>query len=217
MAEAWLARRTLVLASGNAGKLRELGAMLRPLRWSVRPQSEWAMEEAVENGLSFIENALIKARHAARLTGLPALGDDSGLVVDALDGGPGIYSSRFAGEGADDASNNRKLLEALVGVGESRRGAHFYCTMALLRHAGDPAPLVATGRWDGCILEAPAGSEAAAGLLFVPGHRHEQCCYQRQLEGNEKGRCHVDGDQLLLGTLGELVPRDVVAPRDLVE
>jgi XTP/dITP diphosphohydrolase len=170
MAEAWLAQSTLVLASGNAGKLRELGAMLRPLRWSVRPQSEWAIEEAVENGLSFIENALIKARHAARLTGLPALGDDSGLVVDALDGGPGIFSSRFAGEGADDASNNRKLLEALAGVGESRRGAHFYCAMALLRHAGDPAPLVASGKWDGRILEAPAGSDGFGydPLFWVP-------------------------------------------------
>ena len=194
MAEAWLARRTLVLASGNAGKLRELGAMLRPLRWSVRPQSEWAMEEAVENGLSFIENALIKARHAARLTGLPALGDDSGLVVDALDGGPGIYSSRFAGEGADDASNNRLLLEALAGVGESRRGAHFYCAMALLRHAGDPAPLVATGKWDGRILEAPAGSDGFGydPLFWLPGLG----CTAAQLPADVKNRLSHRGQAL---------------------
>jgi XTP/dITP diphosphohydrolase len=194
MAEAWLARHTLVLASGNAGKLRELGAMLRPLRWSVRPQSEWAMEEAVENGLSFIENALIKARHAARLTGLPALGDDSGLVVDALDGGPGIYSSRFAGEGADDASNNRLLLEALEGIGESRRGAHFYCAMALLRHAGDPAPLVATGKWDGRILEAPAGSDGFGydPLFWLPGLG----CTAAQLPADVKNRLSHRGQAL---------------------
>jgi len=152
------AAHTLVLASGNAGKLRELTAMLEPLGWRVRPQSDWNVPEAVEDGASFIENALIKARHAARLTGLPALGDDSGLVVDVLDGAPGIYSARYAGPGADDGSNNRKLIEALAGVPQERRTAHFYCAMAMVRHAADPAPLVAIGRWDGRILEAPAGS-----------------------------------------------------------
>lgn len=164
-------RRKLVLASGNAGKLRELGALLAPLRWSVRPQSDWALEEAVEDGLTFIENALIKARHAARLTGLPALGDDSGLVVDALGGAPGIYSSRYAGEGAGDAANIRKLLQALADVGKAERGAHFYCAMAFMRHAGDPAPVLATGQWDGCILEAPAGSDGFGydPLFQVPG------------------------------------------------
>jgi XTP/dITP diphosphohydrolase len=186
MAEAGPVRRTLVLASGNAGKLRELGAMLRPLRWSVRPQSDWALEEAVETGLSFIENALIKARHAARLTGLPALGDDSGLVVDALDGEPGIYSSRYAGASADDASNNCKLLDALAGVGASGRGAHFYCAMALMRHAGDPAPLLATGQWDGRILEAPAGSDGFGydPLFWVPG----EGCSAAQLPAGLKNR-----------------------------
>ena len=126
MAEVNRTGRKLVLASGNAGKLRELSAMLQPLGWVVNPQSEWAVEEAVEDGLSFIENALIKARHAARLTGLPALGDDSGLVVDALGGRPGIHSSRYAGVAADDDANNRKLLAALAGVPEEGRAAHFY-------------------------------------------------------------------------------------------
>ena len=152
------AGHVVVLASGNAGKLRELTAMLEPLGWRVRPQKEWAVPEAVEDGLSFIENALIKARHAARHTGLPALGDDSGLVVDALDGAPGIYSARYAGPDADDAANNRKLLAALEGVPHARRTAHFYCAIAMVRHATDPAPLVAIGRWDGRILDAPAGS-----------------------------------------------------------
>ena len=148
---------TLVLASGNTGKLRELAALLEPLDWTVRPQSDWQLEEAVEDGLSFIENALIKARHAARATGMPALGDDSGLVVDALHGAPGIFSARYAGAGAGDAANNRKLLDALSGVPEADRGAHFYCTMAFLRDADDPAPLLATGRWDGRIVVEPSG------------------------------------------------------------
>jgi XTP/dITP diphosphohydrolase len=152
------AGHTVVLASGNAGKLRELTAMLEPLGWQVRPQSAWGVPEAVEDGLSFIENALIKARHAAHHTGLPALGDDSGLVVDALDGAPGIYSARYAGPGAGDAANNRKLLEALDGVSAGQRTAHFYCAIAMVRHAADPAPLVAIGRWDGRILDAPTGS-----------------------------------------------------------
>ena len=159
------AGHTVVLASGNAGKLRELTAMLEPLGWRVRPQSEWDVPEAVEDGLSFIENALIKARHAARHIGLPALGDDSGLVVDALDGAPGIYSARYAGAAADDAANNRKLLDALDGVPDDRRTAHFYCAIAMVRHAADPAPLVAIGRWDGRILHAPTG---AGGFGYDP-------------------------------------------------
>jgi XTP/dITP diphosphohydrolase len=194
MTEVTQAGRTLVLASGNAGKLRELGAMLSPLGWSVRPQSDWALQEAVEDGLSFIENALIKARHAARLTGLAALGDDSGLVVDALGGAPGIHSARYAGDDADDAANIRKLLQALAGVGQAERGAHFYCAMALMRHAGDPAPLLATGKWDGHILEAPAGSEGFGydPLFGVPG----EGCSAAQLPAEKKNRLSHRGQAL---------------------
>ena len=184
----------LVLASGNAGKLREIGAMLEPLGWTVRPQSDFGLEEAVEDGLTFIENALIKARHAARATGLPALGDDSGLVVDALHGAPGIYSSRYAGPGADDASNIRKLLVDLEGVAKSRRVAHFYCTMAFMRHARDPAPLLATGRWDGRILQAPAG-EGGFGydpVFFVPGEN----CSAAELPPARKNRLSHRGQAL---------------------
>lgn len=148
--------RSLVLASGNPGKLRELTAMLEPMGWKVRPQSEWDFPEAVEDGLSFVENALIKARHAARLTGLPSLADDSGLVVDALGGAPGIYSARYAGEGGDDANCN-KLLAALQEVPDADRGAHFYCAMALVHHGEDPAPLIAIGRWDGFITREACG------------------------------------------------------------
>jgi len=174
MPEAENSHHELVLASGNAGKLKELSSMLRSLHWKVRPQSDWAMEEAVEDGLSFIENALIKARHAARFTGLPALGDDSGLVVDALHGRPGIYSARYAGENADDIANNARLLQSLRGVPIPERTAHFYCAMALVRHAEDPAPLIATGKWSGCILDQARG-EGGFGydpLFWVPD---QQC------------------------------------------
>lgn len=150
--------RTLVLASGNPGKLRELRAMLHSLGWNVRSQDEWGIGDAVEDGLTFIENALIKARHAAQHTGLPSLGDDSGLVVDALGGAPGIHSSRYAGEPSDAAANNHKLLNAMRHVPLGPRTAHFYCALALVRHAGDPAPLIATGCWHGSIIEKPRGS-----------------------------------------------------------
>jgi XTP/dITP diphosphohydrolase len=187
-------RNSLVLASGNAGKLRELRAMLEPLGWAVRPQSDWKLEEVVEDGLSFIENALIKARHAARATGLPALGDDSGLVVDALQGAPGIVSSRYAGVDADDAANIRKLLAALSGVPEADRSAHFYCGMAFLRHAGDPTPLLATGRWDGRIAQAPLGSGGFGydPVFWVPGER----CTAAQLPPDRKNRLSHRGQAL---------------------
>ena len=185
---------TLVIASGNPGKLRELSAMLQPLGWSVRPQGDWHLDEAVENGLTFIENALIKARHAARATGLPALGDDSGLVVDALHGQPGIYSSRYAGEGADDQANNHKLLQALAGTDEAARGAHFYCAMAFLRHAEDPAPLLATGKWSGRILTAPAGQGGFGydPLFWVVG----EGCSAAQLPASTKNRLSHRGQAL---------------------
>jgi len=186
--------RTLVLASGNLGKLRELNAMLDPLGWAVIPQSDWDVSEAVEDGLSFIENALIKARHASKHTGLPALGDDSGLVVDALNGAPGIYSSRFAGTDAEDRANNHKLLSALKDVPESARSAHFYCAMVLVRHAEDPAPLLATGRWDGHILEIPAGAGGFGydPLFKVPG----QGCAAAELPAKIKNQLSHRGQAL---------------------
>lgn len=184
----------LVLASGNAGKLRELGAMLAPLGWKVAPQSDWDVPEAVEDGLSFIENALIKARHASMHTGLPALADDSGLVVDALRGAPGIFSARYAGSGAGDEANNRKLLRELEGVPESRRSAHFYCAMALVRHEKDPAPLLATGSWDGLIALSLSGSGGFGydPLFRVPGMN----CTSAQLQPDEKNRLSHRGKAL---------------------
>jgi XTP/dITP diphosphohydrolase len=175
--------RVLVLASGNKGKLREISELLRPLEWEVRPQSEWDVPEAVEDGQSFLENALIKARHAARLTCRPALADDSGLVVDALNGAPGIYSARYAG-GAGDEANYRKLLEALDATGDESRSAYFYCAMALLRNAGDPAPIVAVGRWDGRIAPQPSGAGGFGydPVFFIP----EKGCTAAELPAEVK-------------------------------
>ncbi|MDQ3494015.1 MAG: RdgB/HAM1 family non-canonical purine NTP pyrophosphatase [Pseudomonadota bacterium] len=159
----------LVLASANEGKLAELRALLAGVGISLRAQSEFGVDEVEETGLSFVENALLKARHAARATGLPALADDSGLCVDALDGAPGLYSARYASPHGDagaalpqsgrpmDAANVGKLLAALDGVPDARRGARFCCVLALLRHPHDPQPLLAEGRWEGRILHAPRG------------------------------------------------------------
>ena len=145
----------LVLASGNAGKLKELSSLLAPLGIEVLPQSAFNVSEAEEPHPSFVENAILKARHAARATGLPALADDSGLCVDVLGGAPGVLSARFAGEPKSDARNNALLLERLAG--EPNRHARFYCALALVRHADDPQPIIACGEWHGEILEAARG------------------------------------------------------------
>ena len=147
----------LVLASGNAGKLAELRDLLGDAGIDLHAQSEFGVEDAEETGLTFVENAILKARHAARATGLPALGDDSGLCVDALDGAPGLYSARYAGTHGDAGANIVKLLDALREVPEQRRTARFVCVLALLRHADDPQPLIAQGVWEGRILSAPRG------------------------------------------------------------
>ena len=146
----------LVIASNNAGKLREIGEILAPLGIEVSPQSAFGVPEAEEPYDTFIENALAKARHAAAITGLPALADDSGICVDALGGAPGVHSARYAGEPRSDARNNAKLLEVL-GARQDRR-AHYYCVMVLMRHAQDPQPLIAEGLWRGEILRTPRGS-----------------------------------------------------------
>lgn len=146
-----------VLASGNRGKLREISEMLGPLGFVVHPQSDWKITEVEENAPTFIENALAKARNAARHTGLPSLADDSGLVVPALKGEPGIYSARYAGEDADDQANMRKLLTTLERQPGIGRQAYFYCAMVLVNGADDPAPLLATASWQGEILHSPLG------------------------------------------------------------
>jgi XTP/dITP diphosphohydrolase len=148
----------LVLASGNAGKLAELRELLGGDFARLRAQSEFGVADAEETGLTFIENALLKARHAARATGLPALGDDSGLCVDALGGAPGLYSARYGGVHGDSARNIARLLRELDGVPDAARTARFHCVLALLRSADDPQPIVVEGRWEGRILQAPRGA-----------------------------------------------------------
>ncbi len=150
--------KTLVLASGNAGKLKELQAMLGDLPLQIVAQGELGVSDVPETGLTFVENALIKARHASAVTGLPALADDSGLIVDALDGAPGLYSARYAGSPTNDAANNAKLLDALREVPAERRTARFYAVIVLLRHANDPQPLICEGSWEGVILDETRGS-----------------------------------------------------------
>ena len=149
--------KTVVLASGNAGKLRELGAMLNTLDIEVRPQSDFDAPEAEETGLTFIENSIIKARSACLHCGLPSIADDSGIEVDALNGAPGIYSARYAGPGADDQKNNLKLVEALKDVPPEERTARYRACLVYMRHAEDPAPLIAEGVWEGLIIDAPRG------------------------------------------------------------
>lgn len=174
----------IVLASGNAGKLRELGKTLAPLGVVLRSQADFAMPEVPEDGLSFVENAIIKARACCAHTGLPAIADDSGLEVDYLHGAPGIHSARYSGEG--DAANNRKLLAALAGVPEAQRGARFQCVLVYMRHAGDPTPLVCQGSWEGRILDAPQGEQGFGydPLFLVP----EQGMSSAQLAPELKNR-----------------------------
>lgn len=151
--------RRIVLASSNPGKLAEIRDVLADTDIELVAQSEFGIGDADETGTTFVENALIKARHAARASGLPALADDSGICVDALDGAPGLYSARYAGEHGNNAANNAKLLDVLGDVPDGQRGAHFHCTLVLLRSADDPAPLIAEGLWRGRILHAPQGDK----------------------------------------------------------
>ena len=145
----------IVIASGNAGKLREIARMLEPLNISAVPQSDFDVPECPEPYVTFIENCLAKARHASAHTGLPALADDSGICVDALNGAPGVQSARYAGDPKSDARNNDKLVDALRG--QANRRAHYYCVMVLVRHADDPEPVIAEGRWFGEIIDTPRG------------------------------------------------------------
>ncbi len=162
----------IVLASSNPGKLAEIRELFVGIDIELIAQSALGIADADETGATFVENALLKARHAARLSGLPALGDDSGICVDALNGGPGLYSARYAGAHGDSTANIAKLLEALRDVADAQRAAHFHCTLALLRHADDPAPVIAEGLWRGRILHAPRGDRGFGydPVFFDPAH-----------------------------------------------
>lgn len=186
--------RKVVLATGNAGKAGELSALLQGLDMEIVPQSALGVTEAEETGQTFVENAILKARNAAAQTGLPAIADDSGLEVDALGGEPGIHSARYAGPGADDAANLRKLLQALEQVPETGRGARFRCVLVYMRHARDPAPLICEGVWEGRILTGPRGSNGFGydPVFLVP----ERGCSSAELPPEEKNRLSHRGKAL---------------------
>ncbi len=174
-----------VLASNNAGKLKEFSELLAPMSVSIKPQREFGVEDAIEDGLSFIENAIIKARHASKATGLPALADDSGLEVDALQGAPGIYSARYAsmdgGEKSDTANLEKVLAEM---VGNPNRTARFHCVLAFVRHALDPTPIIIQGVWEGTLLDAPRGENGFGydPIFWVEQHQ----CSSAELSKEQK-------------------------------
>lgn len=184
----------IVLASNNAGKVREINELLAEQEIQVVPQREYGIQEIEETGLTFVENAILKARNAARHSGLPAIADDSGIEVDALHGAPGIYSARFAGTGCSDPDNNRKLLEELLGVPEAGRSARFQCLMVYMRHADDPTPIICQGTWEGRILLQPEGDNGFGydPLFFVPGEN----CSSAQLNPARKNRLSHRGQAL---------------------
>ncbi len=164
--------KKIVLASGNAGKVRELNHMLAGFEVEIVPQTQFKIAEAIEDGLSFVENAIIKARHAAKLTGLPAIADDSGIEVDALNHAPGLYSARYSGEGANDQKNNDKMLRELTGVPEAKRTARYQCVLVFMRDGNDPMPMIAQGSLEGRILESSRGTGGFGydPIFWLPDH-----------------------------------------------
>ena len=192
----------IVLASNNAGKLREIQAAVDKQRYQLIAQSELQIKEVAETGTTFVENAIIKARHAALQCGLSALADDSGIEVDALQGAPGIRSARYAGEHACDISNNEKLLTALQGVPDHKRTARFQCVIVYMRHARDPVPILCQGTWEGQILHSFTGENGFGydPLFYVPTHD----CSSAQLDPAEKNRIshRAQALQKLMLTLG---------------
>jgi XTP/dITP diphosphohydrolase len=150
---------TIVLATGNQGKVNELARLLAAQNIEIKPQSEFNVSDAAETGTTFVENAIIKARHAAKSTGLAAIADDSGLEVDALNGAPGVYSARYAGENASDDDNTNKLLNALADVADDQRSARFHCVLVYMRHENDPTPLICHGVWEGSITREKIGQQ----------------------------------------------------------
>jgi len=179
-----MALQGIVIASGNAGKLQEIRDLLSARPVNVLPQSDFGIEDADETGLSFVENALIKARHASGRAGLPAIADDSGLEVDCLAGAPGIFSSRYAGIGASDEENLRLLLERLRSRAGQRIDARFQCVVVYMRHAADPTPLIAQAGWEGHIIDTPRGQNGFGydPVFFVP----EQGCTSAELRPEVK-------------------------------
>ena len=183
-----------VLASGNQGKLREINQLLSGLHIEAVPQTEFNVPDVEETGLTFVENAIIKARNAAQHSGLAVLADDSGIEVDALNGKPGIYSARYAGKGATDQENLNKLLDAMKDVPEAKRSARFQCVMVYMAHANDPTPLICQGTWEGRILREPRGDNGFGydPVFYVPTHD----CSAAELESEVKNQLSHRGQAL---------------------
>ncbi|VAW77194.1 Nucleoside 5-triphosphatase RdgB (dHAPTP, dITP, XTP-specific) [hydrothermal vent metagenome] len=184
----------IVLASSNAGKVREFNELLKDSGLEVVPQSVYGVPDIEETGLTFVENAILKARNAAQHTGLPAIADDSGLEVDALDGAPGIYSARYAGAGASDEDNLQKMLASLKDTPDEARGARFQCLMVYIRHGTDPTPRIVQGTWEGSILRTPRGENGFGydPVFYVP----EKDCSSAQLEPVVKNQLSHRGQAL---------------------
>ena len=194
--------KQIVLASNNHGKLREISQILSNLKITVVPQSDFKVPDTEETGSSFVENALLKARNASRHSGLPAIADDSGIEVDHLHGAPGIYSARYAGLGASDEQNVKKLLADLKGVPDAARTARFQCLMVYLRHESDPEPIICQGTWEGKILHEPRGANGFGydPVFFVPTHN----CSAAELPPDVKNKLSHRGQalRLLVAALG---------------
>ena len=190
----------IVLASGNAGKLREFSAMFADLGIAIVPQTELGVGDVAETGTTFVENAIIKARHAAEITGLPAIADDSGIEIDYLQGAPGIYSARFSanpdGSGATDEKNNHKVLELLQDVPTEQRTARYQCILVYMRHAADPTPVICQAAWEGIILDHEIGDNGFGydPLFWLPEYE----CTSAQLPPDEKNRISHRGKALHL-------------------
>lgn len=176
----------MVFASGNAGKLREINKLFANTGIEVVPQSDFDVPNVAETGTTFVENAIIKARHAAKCTGLAAMADDSGIEVDALNACPGVFSARYAGDNASDTDNNNKMLDELQGFNETERTARYQCIIVFIRHHTDPVPLISQGSWEGRILDAPSGNGGFGydPIFFVPTHN----CSSAELPMQEKNR-----------------------------
>lgn len=177
---------TIVLATNNQGKVNEFNSLFKPYDIDVRSLAEFSSKEVEEKGKTFIENALIKARHGTKITGKPTIADDSGLCVDALNGAPGIFSARFGGEPKNDALNNHKLLAKLNGLSTEKRTAYFYCVLVFLRHSDDPNPLIGIGKWNGIILSEPSGTNGFGydPLFYIP----ELSCSAAELTSEKKNQ-----------------------------
>ena len=186
--------KKIVLATGNQGKVREFTSLFADYGVEVIAQKELGVSDVPETGTTFIENAIIKARHAASVTGLPAIADDSGLVVNALNGAPGIYSARYAGDNATDSDNIDKLLLDLSD--QDDRTAHFFCTLVFMRHAGDPVPLISQGKWQGNLLRSRQGNSGFGydPIFYVPSHQ----CAAAELDKSEKNKISHRGRALSL-------------------